>query len=64
MTGAVVEIILPLAALELAAQGWAVFPCKWRGEDAKAPWCPRRDTTWPPATPSRYAHGGDAGHKP
>jgi hypothetical protein len=23
--------------LELAAQGWAPFPCKWRGEDAKAP---------------------------
>jgi Bifunctional DNA primase/polymerase, N-terminal len=26
-----------VAALELAAQGWAVFPCKWRGENAKAP---------------------------
>src|SRR4029450_7633617 len=25
------------AALELAAQGWAVFPCRWRGENAKAP---------------------------
>jgi hypothetical protein len=24
-------------ALELAANGWAVFPCKWRGEEAKAP---------------------------
>jgi Bifunctional DNA primase/polymerase, N-terminal len=24
-------------ALELAAQGWAPFPCKWRGEHAKAP---------------------------
>jgi hypothetical protein len=28
---------LSAAALELAANGWAVFPCKWRGEDAKAP---------------------------
>jgi hypothetical protein len=41
MTGAVVTDSLPLtllrAALELAAQGWAVFPCKWRGENAKAP---------------------------
>jgi hypothetical protein len=26
-----------LEPLELAAQGWAVFPCKWRGEEAKAP---------------------------
>lgn len=25
------------AALDLAASGWAVFPCKWCGEDAKAP---------------------------
>jgi Bifunctional DNA primase/polymerase, N-terminal len=25
------------AALALAAHGWAVFPCKWRGENAKAP---------------------------
>jgi hypothetical protein len=25
------------AALELTAQGWAPFPCKWRGEHAKAP---------------------------
>jgi hypothetical protein len=28
---------IPAAALELAAHGWGVFPCKWRGEDAKAP---------------------------
>jgi hypothetical protein len=26
-----------VAAPELAAQGWAPFPCKWRGEHAKAP---------------------------
>ena len=25
------------AAIDLAATGWAVFPCKWRGDDAKAP---------------------------
>lgn len=25
------------AALDLAAEGWAVFPCKWRGESAKSP---------------------------
>jgi hypothetical protein len=25
------------AALDLAANGWAVFPCKWWGEDAKRP---------------------------
>jgi Bifunctional DNA primase/polymerase, N-terminal len=25
------------AALDLAARGWAVFPCRWRGENAKAP---------------------------
>ena len=25
------------AALDLAAQGWAVFPCKWTGPHAKAP---------------------------
>ena len=41
MTGAVVTESLPLtllrSALELAAQGWAVFPCKWRGDNAKAP---------------------------
>jgi hypothetical protein len=28
---------LSAAALELAANGWGVFPSKWRGEDAKAP---------------------------
>jgi hypothetical protein len=28
---------LSTAALDLATQGWAVFPCKWRGENAKAP---------------------------
>ncbi len=28
---------LTSAALDLAANGWAVFPCKWRGDDAKAP---------------------------
>lgn len=25
------------AALDLAASGWAVFPCKWQGEQGKAP---------------------------
>jgi hypothetical protein len=25
------------AALDLAAEGWAVFPCKWWGDDAKRP---------------------------
>jgi hypothetical protein len=25
------------AALDLAAHGWAMFPCKWRGKNAKAP---------------------------
>ena len=24
-------------ALDLAAAGWAVFPCKWQGDDGKAP---------------------------
>ena len=28
------------AALDLAANGWAVFPCKWTGDQAKAPLLP------------------------
>jgi hypothetical protein len=45
MTGAVVTDSLPLtllrAALELVAQGWAVFPCDWRpGDHEKAPLLP------------------------
>jgi hypothetical protein len=36
MTGALVKTSLPLAALELAAQGWDVLPCKWCGDNAEA----------------------------
>jgi hypothetical protein len=32
-----VVVVMLAAALDLAAQGWAVFPCKWQGDDAKAP---------------------------
>jgi hypothetical protein len=36
--GCDVEHSLRVTALvELAAQGWHVFPCKWRGDNAKAP---------------------------
>lgn len=51
-------------ALALAAQGWAVFPCKWRGDDAKAPLVPTPGHHLATPTPSRYVHGGAAGHKP
>ncbi len=31
------EQTMAAAAVELAAAGWSVFPCKWRGATAKAP---------------------------